>query len=36
VVINGSGFAANATVQANGQPVPVVSQTGTLITSRNQ
>jgi trimeric autotransporter adhesin len=32
VVINGSGFAANATVQANGQPVPVVSQTGTLIT----
>ena len=31
IVIGGSGFAANATVQANGQPVPVVSQTTTSI-----
>ncbi len=32
VVIGGSGFAANATVQANGQVVPVVSQTVTSVT----
>ncbi len=31
VFIGGSGFAANATVQANGQVVPVVSQTVTSI-----
>jgi len=31
VFITGSGFAANATVQANGQAVPVVSQTVTSI-----
>jgi len=32
VFINGNGFAANATVQANGNVVPVVSQTATSIT----
>ena len=32
VSISGSGFALNATVQANGQPVPVLSQTATSIT----
>lgn len=32
IFINGSGFAANATVQANGNVVPVVSQTTTSIT----
>ena len=31
IFINGSGFAANATVQANGNIVPVVSQTATSI-----
>ena len=32
IYINGSGFAANATVQANGQLVPVVGQNATYIT----
>jgi uncharacterized repeat protein (TIGR01451 family) len=32
IFINGSGFAPNATVQANGQPVPVVNQSVTSIT----
>jgi uncharacterized repeat protein (TIGR01451 family) len=32
VTISGSGFATNATVQANGQFVPVSSQSGTSIT----
>lgn len=32
VFINGSGFAAGATVQANGAPVPVTSQSSTSIT----
>jgi uncharacterized repeat protein (TIGR01451 family) len=32
IVIGGSGFAANATVQSNGQPVPALSQTVTTIT----
>jgi uncharacterized repeat protein (TIGR01451 family) len=33
VYIYGSGFAANATVQANGKPVSVISQTATNITA---
>ena len=32
IFVSGSGFSANATVQANGQLVPVVNQTATSIT----